>query len=77
MVVCGVHKLWGCEGRFSFQTKTESKDGKQQGQDLTLSGTVVAVDIAIQKANGVWCGDKILKVRKADFGKESSLAKQE
>ncbi|GMP48917.1 hypothetical protein CsSME_00016098 [Camellia sinensis var. sinensis] len=33
----------------------------------------VAAEIAIQKANGVWCGDKALKVKKADFGKEKTL----
>ncbi|KAL7235281.1 hypothetical protein ACSBR1_018724 [Camellia fascicularis] len=31
------------------------------------------VVIAIQKANGVWCGDKTLKVKKVDFGKEKDL----
>ncbi|KAL7229355.1 hypothetical protein ACSBR2_007955 [Camellia fascicularis] len=30
----------------------------------------VAAGIAIQKANGVWCGDRTLKVKKADFGRD-------
>ncbi|GMP23016.1 hypothetical protein CsSME_00000781 [Camellia sinensis var. sinensis] len=30
----------------------------------------VAADMAIQKANGLWCDDKALKVKMADYGKE-------
>ncbi|KAL7161406.1 hypothetical protein ACSBR2_041971 [Camellia fascicularis] len=30
----------------------------------------VTAGIAIQKANGVWCGDRILKVKKEDFGRD-------
>ncbi|KAL7248447.1 hypothetical protein ACSBR2_003222 [Camellia fascicularis] len=30
----------------------------------------VAAEVAIQKAHGVWCEDKMLKVKKANFGME-------
>ncbi|KAL7231082.1 hypothetical protein ACSBR2_009368 [Camellia fascicularis] len=30
----------------------------------------VAAGIAIQKANGVWCGDRTLKVKKTNFGRD-------
>ncbi|KAL7247773.1 hypothetical protein ACSBR2_002643 [Camellia fascicularis] len=30
----------------------------------------IAAGIAIQKANGVWCGDRILKVKRADFERD-------
>ncbi|GMP26724.1 hypothetical protein CsSME_00003043 [Camellia sinensis var. sinensis] len=30
----------------------------------------VAAGIMIQKANGVWCGDRTLKVKKTDFGRD-------
>ncbi|KAL7253946.1 hypothetical protein ACSBR1_008315 [Camellia fascicularis] len=30
----------------------------------------IAAGIAIQKANGVWCGDRTLKVKKVDFGRD-------
>ena len=30
----------------------------------------VAADIAVQKAHGLWCDDRALKVKKTDFGKE-------
>ncbi|KAF5950240.1 hypothetical protein HYC85_012233 [Camellia sinensis] len=30
----------------------------------------IAADMAIQKANGLWCDDKALKVKMADYGKE-------
>ncbi|KAL7246161.1 hypothetical protein ACSBR2_001321 [Camellia fascicularis] len=30
----------------------------------------VAANMAIQKANGLWCDDKALKVKMADYGKE-------
>ncbi|KAL7263119.1 hypothetical protein ACSBR1_001323 [Camellia fascicularis] len=30
----------------------------------------VTADMAIQKANGLWCDDKALKVKMADYGKE-------
>ncbi|GMQ00215.1 hypothetical protein CsSME_00047403 [Camellia sinensis var. sinensis] len=33
----------------------------------------VTAGLAIQKANGVWCGDKTLKVKQADFGKDKDL----
>ncbi|GMP53418.1 hypothetical protein CsSME_00018873 [Camellia sinensis var. sinensis] len=33
----------------------------------------VAAGVAIQKTNRVWCDNKILKVKKADFGKEQML----
>ncbi|KAL7193396.1 hypothetical protein ACSBR2_025082 [Camellia fascicularis] len=33
----------------------------------------VAPRLAIQKTNGVWCGDKTLKVKQADFGKDKDL----
>ncbi|KAL7177286.1 hypothetical protein ACSBR2_030605 [Camellia fascicularis] len=33
----------------------------------------VAAGVAIQKTNGVWCDSKILKVKKANFGKEQVL----
>ncbi|KAL7204983.1 hypothetical protein ACSBR2_017996 [Camellia fascicularis] len=31
----------------------------------------VAADIAVQKAHGLWCDDRALRVKMADFGKES------
>ncbi|KAL7242302.1 hypothetical protein ACSBR1_014798 [Camellia fascicularis] len=30
----------------------------------------VAAEMAIQKANKIWCDDKVLQVKKAEFGKE-------
>ncbi|KAL7246672.1 hypothetical protein ACSBR2_001723 [Camellia fascicularis] len=30
----------------------------------------VAADMAVQKANGLWCDDRALKVKMAEFGKE-------
>ncbi|KAL7217518.1 hypothetical protein ACSBR2_010884 [Camellia fascicularis] len=36
----------------------------------------VAADMAIQKANGLWCDDKALKVKKADYSKEYGTKQQ-
>ncbi|KAA8549944.1 hypothetical protein F0562_001648 [Nyssa sinensis] len=35
----------------------------------------VAVDIAIQKANGLWCKDSILRVKRAEFKKSTKATK--
>ncbi|KAL7251369.1 hypothetical protein ACSBR1_013249 [Camellia fascicularis] len=33
----------------------------------------VAADMAVQKANGLWCDDKVIKVKLADFGKDYGI----
>ncbi|GMP40867.1 hypothetical protein CsSME_00011156 [Camellia sinensis var. sinensis] len=33
-------------------------------------GCPIAANMALQKANGLWCGDKALKVKMAEFRKE-------
>ncbi|KAL7239313.1 hypothetical protein ACSBR2_005257 [Camellia fascicularis] len=32
----------------------------------------IAVGVVVKKANGVWCEDKTLKVKKEDYGKEQA-----
>ncbi|GMP70796.1 hypothetical protein CsSME_00029496 [Camellia sinensis var. sinensis] len=38
---------------------------------------VTAARVAVQKANGIWCDDKSLKVRLAQFGSEAQYPKKE
>ncbi|KAL7175468.1 hypothetical protein ACSBR2_029127 [Camellia fascicularis] len=37
----------------------------------------VATGIAIQKTAGIWCDNKVLKVKRSDFGKDQGQPKKE
>ena len=59
---------------FSFQVKTRKSTRTSFG--FVRYDCLVAAEVAIQKTNGMWCNNKELRVKRAEFEKVRRYEKE-